>query len=287
MTTVVPGPRGAFAAEVRRAEPELNLARAALLLAKEEYPQLPVDAYLGRLDELAEMVRDRLAEETAPPVVLAELIRTLYEREHFRGNSEAYYDPRNSFLNDVLDRGLGIPLTLGILLLEVGWRLDLPLEGVRFPRHFLVRFRGQDIRLLIDPFDGGTVRFEDQAQEVLDRVYGGSIAMQAGFLRTATKREMLARMLTNLKGIYLHTQDDVRGLAAVERILLITPTESNELRDRGILLARTGRREEAVEQLEEYLDHAPAAPDAGHIRSVVDQLRGDGGGGAGSETPVG
>ncbi|MBW3535484.1 MAG: transglutaminase-like domain-containing protein, partial [Gemmatimonadetes bacterium] len=119
-----------FAEEIRRPEADLDLARAALLVAREQYPQLPVERYLGRLDRLAEDVRDRLDDETAPLLVLQELTRTLYEREGFQGNKEAYYDPRNSFLNDVLDRRLGIPLTLGIVVLEVGWRLDLPLEGV-------------------------------------------------------------------------------------------------------------------------------------------------------------
>ncbi len=114
----------------------MNLARAMLLVAKEEYPQLSVELYLARLDQLAEEVKDRLADETAPLVVLDALIDTLYVRRKLSGNQKAYYDPRNCFLNDVLDRGLGIPLTLGIVMLEVGWRLGLPLEGVSFPGPF-------------------------------------------------------------------------------------------------------------------------------------------------------
>ena len=273
MSVPSPGPRAALEAEVQRPEPELNLARACLLVAAEEYPQLPVEASLARLDELSEQVRDRLSDETAPLVVLSELMSVLYEREGFRGNSDAYYDPRNSFLNDVLDRGLGIPLTLGIVLLEVGWRLRLPLEGVSFPRHFLVRFEGEGMNFLIDPFDGGEVRFEDQAQELLDRVYGGTVRMREAFLQSATKRDMLVRLLNNLKGIYLNAQDDARGLAAVDRILMLTPTAVGELRDRGILLARTGRSAEAIDQLEDYLDHAPKAQDATRVRAVLDRLR--------------
>ena len=164
--------RQRFLAAVGREEEEINLAETALMVAQEEYPQLPLGRYLGRLDLLAEEVRDRLDEENADLVVLQELLRVRYNRQNFRGNREAYYDPRNSFLNDVLDRKLGIPLTLGIVLLEVGWRLDLPLEGVNFPGHFLVRFRGDAIDLLVDPYDSGAVRFEDEAQQLLDRVYG-------------------------------------------------------------------------------------------------------------------
>lgn len=251
----------------------MNLARASLLVAKEEYPQLPVDLYLARLDQIAEEVKDRLSCENAPLVVLNEVIETLYVRRSLKGNRESYYDPRNSFLNDVLDRGLGIPLTLGVVLLEVGWRLDLPLEGVNFPGRFLVRYRGDHLSLLIDPFDGGKIRFEDQAQELLDQVYGGVVRLQDDFLRGSNKREMLTRMLTNLKSVYVKVGDHPRALAAVERLLMITPTAPAESRSRGVLLARLGRHEEAATQLEAYLRVAPAASDAGRVKAMLRDLR--------------
>ena len=165
--------RQLFAQEVGRPDAEIDLARTALLVAKEQYPQIVVEQYLSRLDTLAEEVKDRLDQETAPLVVLEELLSTLFEKGGFRGNETAYYDPRNSFLNDVLDRRMGIPITLAILLLEVGWRLGLPLEGVNFPHHFLVRFRGAAVDLLIDPYNRGETRFIDEAQDLLDRFYGG------------------------------------------------------------------------------------------------------------------
>jgi regulator of sirC expression with transglutaminase-like and TPR domain len=213
--------RQLFADEVKRPDPEIDLARAALLVAKEEYPQISVEQYLGRLDQLAEEVKDRLADETAPLLILHELLDLLYQRYHFRGNREAYYDPRNSFLNDVLDRRLGIPLTLAIVLLEVGWRLGLPLQGVNFPHHFLIRFRGDAIDLLIDPFDGGQIRFEDQAQEFLDRVYGGSVRVQDAFLREASRRDMLVRMLMNLRDLYLNGGDNGRASSVAERLKML------------------------------------------------------------------
>lgn len=214
-------PRLLFAAEVARPEAEMNLARAALLVAQEEYPQLPVELYLARLDQMAEEVKDRLADESAPMVVLEELTEMLFVRRRFKGNREAYYDPRNSFLNDVLDRGRGIPLTLGMILMEVGWRLGLPLEGVNFPSHFLVRYRGDALSLLLDPFDRGSVRFEDQAQELLDQLYGGMVRVQDSFLKTATKRDMLIRLLTNLKGVYINLGDRGRALSMAERLLIL------------------------------------------------------------------
>ncbi len=266
-------PRRLLADEIARSDLEMNLARALLLVAKEEYPQLSVELYLARLDQLAEEVKDRLADETAPLVVLEELVATLYVRRKFMGNRKAYYDPRNSFLNDVLDRGLGIPLTLGIVTLEVGWRLGLPLEGVSFPSHFLVRYKGDALDLLLDPFDGGEVRFEDEAQELLDRAFGGTVRLQDAFMRKADRRDMLVRLLTNLKGVYINVGDHARALAAVERILLVTPTAPAETRSRGALLARMGRHDEAAEQLEEYLQVSPGAADARRVEEMVRDLR--------------
>ena len=265
-------PRQLFAEEVRRPDPEIDLARAALLIAKEHYHQLSVEHYLARLDQLAEEVRDRLDEETAPLVVLQGLIQVLYERNRFRGNREAYHDPRNSFLNDVLDRGLGIPLTLAIVLLEVGWRLGLPLQGVNFPHHFLVRFQGDAMDLLVDPFDGGQLKFEDQAQEILDRIYGGMVGVPGSFLRQAGKREILTRMLRSLKSLYLNIRDDARALAAVERLLVLRPEAPEEHRARGILLLRLARPEEASAELETYLTLAPDAADSPRIASLRRRL---------------
>jgi len=266
-------PRQQFEAEVLQADASINLARAALLVAQEEYAQLPVERYLSRLEELAEETRDRLNGESAPLLILQELLNTLYRRHDFQGNRKAYYDPRNSFLNDVLDRRLGIPLTLGIVLMEVGWRLGLPLEGVNFPGHFLVRFHGNAMNLLVDPYDGGALRFEDQAQELLDRVYGGMVRVHDSFLKPARRREMLVRLLTNLKSLYVNVRDHGRALAAVERILLIRPISPGEIRDRGVILARMGRREEALQQLEAYLNVAPDAADTERILGMVQALR--------------
>jgi regulator of sirC expression with transglutaminase-like and TPR domain len=269
MTTI---PRDRLADLIARPDPEIDLAAGALLIAAEEYPQLRDAPYLRRLDLLAERVRDRLGSETAPVLVLSELCRVLFQEEGFRGNGEAYYDPRNSFLNDVLDRRLGIPITLGIVALEVGWRVGLPLSGINFPGHFLVRYEGEVARLLVDPFDGGRVRWEDEGQELLDRVYGGMVRMRDEFLAPASRLDILARVLTNLKGIYLNARDDRRALAAVDRILLLRPGSAVELRDRGLLLARTGRPGEAVADLERYLDFSPAAPDAQRVRSLIEDL---------------
>lgn len=259
-------------AEAVRGDHEVELARAALLIAAEEYPQLSPEPYIQRLDLLAEMVKDRLADETAPPVLLAEVSKVLFEEQGFRGNAEAYYDPRNSYLNDVLDRKLGIPITLSIIYLEVGWRLGLPLEGVNFPGHFLVRYEGEALKLLVDPFQGGQIRFDDQAQELLDRVYGGTVKLQETYLRPASRRDILVRLLANLKTIYLNTRDDERALAAVERILMVRPDSAEDVRDHGMILARRGQIAQAIADLESYLEATPQAPDATRVRLLIEEL---------------
>lgn len=273
MTAPARSTRHDFAVEVGRPEESLNLARAALLVAREEYPQLPVEPYLVRLDVLAEEVRDRLDGETAPPVVLSEVIDHLFARRRFRGNQERFYDPRNCFLNDVLDRGVGIPLTLGIVLLEVGWRLGLNVEGVNFPGHFLVRLQGVAVRLLIDPFNSGRMRFEDEAQELLDQQHGGVVRLQPTHLNRASKRDMVVRLLLNLKEIYSREEEYAKALASVERILIVHPTAAGEIRDRGYLLARLGRQDEAMTQLETYLSFAPHAGDVGRVEALVQEIK--------------
>ena len=264
--------RARFSAAVSGPDERIDLGAAALLIAAQEYPQLALEPYLRRLDVLAERVNDRLSNETAPPVVLGELTRVLFSEEGLRGNEAAYYDPRNSFLNDVLDRKLGIPISLGVVVLEVGRRLGLPLEGLGFPGHFLVRYRGEAVSLLIDPFDGGRIRFEDQAQELLDRVYGGIVRIKPEFMRPIGRRDILERMLRNLKGIYLNAKEDHRALGIIDLLLALKPEARQEVRDRGIMLARIGRYDEAIEQLELYLDFAPGATDATRVRQYILRL---------------
>lgn len=266
-----PEVRAQFAAMTAAADEELDLAATALLIAAEEYPELTPARYLAELDRLAERVRERLAGETAPLVVLQELSRVLFREERFRGNADAYYDPRNCFLNDVLDRRVGIPISLSMVYLEVGWRLGLPLRGVGFPGHFLIRYEGEVVRLLLDPFENGRLRFEDEAQNLLDRVYGGLVRLQPEFLEPTGKKDMLVRLLKNLKAIYLNAGEDGKALAAVERILLLRPAPA-ELRDRGMLLARAGRRAEAIADLEAYLAQVVDAPDARRVRNTIEQL---------------
>lgn len=251
-----------------------DLAEAALLIAKDEYPELDVERYLARFDELADGARQRLSGD--PGAGIAQLNDFLFREQGFRGNGDDYYDPRNSYLSDVLDRKLGIPISLSILYLEVGQRLGLPLMGVSFPGHFLVRAISEDGTRILDPYDGGVELAEEVLRERLERVYQADTASEPDLSRwlvPASKREILLRVLRNLKGIYLHHQTLNKALMVVHRIMLIVPDNADELRDRARIYERLECFRAAADDYERYLQIAGAASDARDIYTRMADLR--------------
>jgi len=265
--------RQRFAAIVSKADEAMNLAEAALLIAQERYPDLDIGAYLGRLDRMADGVGKRLWGKDDPHSRLEALKRYLFDSLGFRGNVEEYDDPRNSFLNEVLDRRTGIPISLSVVYLEVGWRMGLPLQGVGFPGHFLVKYVDSNGEIVIDPFGRGEALTVEDCQSRLDRVYGGRLQFQPSFLAAVAKRQILTRMLTNLKGIYLAAGDHKRALAAVERILVIDPALAPEIRDRGILRMQLDQTAPAIADLERYVTMAPQADDVEQVRRRLRDCR--------------
>jgi regulator of sirC expression with transglutaminase-like and TPR domain len=266
--------RRLFAEMMSREEEEIELAKAALLFAKVEYPDLDIDQYLRKMDLTAEKIKRRIRDNTDPKFLIREINKYIFEEEGFRGNEHDYYDPRNSFLNDVLDRKTGIPITLSVLYMEIGNRIGLPILGVGFPGHFVVKYSGVESEILIDAFNKGRILLEKDCQEMLNRVYGGGIKLQSDFLRTATKKQILDRMLHNLKGIYLNSKDYFKALSFVDMILLIAPDVMPELRDRGLLYYNLECFAQALSDLETYLRYAPKAEDAEAIRSHIPALKG-------------
>jgi regulator of sirC expression with transglutaminase-like and TPR domain len=247
-------------------EAELDLARAALYLAAEEYPALDADAYVARLDAMAREAAD-LPLETAPPLGrLLALNRYLFAEQGFTGNAYHYYDPRNSFLNEVLDRHTGIPITLSVVYLELGWRLELPLAGVGMPGHFVVGYYPGSAPQYVDVFGQGRLLTREDCIARLQEQFGSGFVFRDEHLAPVTKRQILTRMLGNLKQIYMQRQDLDRALAAVERILLLNPDEPGEIRDRGLIHYRRGALREAHADLERYTHLAPDADDAETVR---------------------
>ncbi|MCA1635007.1 MAG: transglutaminase-like domain-containing protein [Acidobacteria bacterium] len=264
--------RRQFALEVSQDAEAIDVARAALLIAAEDEPRrCNIALCLARLDELGAEARARVAADGGPHVEA--LNRYLFEELGFAGDHANYYAPRNSLLNDVLERRLGIPITLSVVYMEVGRRAGLRVEGVGMPGHFIVRARGGDERpVLVDPFYGKVID-EDDCQERLDTIYGGQVPLGEEHLRAVGPRDILVRVLGNLKGIYVQAQLYRRALAAVERILLLAPRDFDERRDRGMLLGQLNRLAPAIEDVKGYLDAAPHAPDAESIREQLKKMQ--------------
>lgn len=259
-----------FARLVNRPGTAIDLAEAALLIAKEEYPGLEVARYLSRLEGMAAEVRARVGSAEEPHRLIAGLGEYLFQDQGFHGNTEEYYDPRNSFLNDVLDRRTGIPITLSTVYMEVGRRLGVCLHGVGMPGHFLVKYAGPDEEIVIDPFNGGAILSPADCQRILDRIYAGKLTFEPGFLITVGTRQILTRMLNNLKAIYFNSRDYAKALGVVERLLILDPQAVSEIRDRGLLSSQLKRYAGAVADLERYLRLAPEAED---VRVIRDHLR--------------
>lgn len=262
-----------FSQAVRCPDEEIDLGRAALAIAHREYPNLDVESYVVRLDRLAALVQDRSEGERDPYRLIAAANYVLFRQERFQGDRESYYDPRNSFLNEVMERKCGIPITLSVLYTEVARRVGLLLHGVGFPGHFLVKYAGDEEEIIIDPFHGGEIRSVGDLEEILDEIYRGKVTFQPEFLCAVSKKQIIKRMLNNLKAIYLYQGDPLRALSVVERLIILEPNSPQELKDRGLLYLRLECFPQALEDLEAYLRLAFHAEDADEIRKQVLLLR--------------
>ena len=265
--------RERLVARLRDLEEPGALAEAALLIAAEEYPALDVAAWLARLDALGARARERVPPRGDADQTAAALTRLLVEDYGLRGNDADYYDPRNSFLNEVLERRLGIPLKLSLVYMDVGARAGVAVRGVGLPGHFVVRLeRGETVRLL-DPFNGGRPLDEADCRRLVERLGGGRLRFEPAHLRAVSARAILIRMLANLKGVYTALGDWRRARGAVDRILLLAPEAVGELRDRGLLSARLGEPVAAIGDWEAYLRRVPDAKDAATVRRHLRALR--------------
>lgn len=256
------------------ADERIDLLRAALTIARTEYPDLDFEGYGARIEELARRVK-RLAPDLGDPSEsIAALNRVLFEEEGFRGNREDYYDPRNSLLNDVLDRKLGIPITLAVVYMEVARRVGFPLVGVGMPGHFLLKHYDVDGReILIDPFNRGSILTAKDCQQRLDELYGGQMPLQPAFLMAVSRRQVLVRMLNNLRSIYLTGRNFRKALPIVDLILAIYPRSPEDVKQRAMLRWSLGQNRGALADLEDYLKMSPDASDADEIRQTAASLR--------------
>ncbi len=259
----------------RLPDEDVSLAEGALWIAAVEYPELAVTGYLDRLQEMADRLRARLRPDMPTAEKLFALNRYLFDELGFSGNSDDFYDPRNSYLNDVIERRLGIPITLAVVYIEVGRRLGIGLHGVSFPGHFLVKCSLRDGVVILDPYSHGVSLSVDELQQRL-RAAGTTAdvdeVLLAHLLSAASHKDILARMLRNLKGIYAKQNDWLRALSSSERLLALQPDAGEEYRDRGEIYLQLECFRAALGDFNSYLRHCPGAADADSLRSQIAEL---------------
>ena len=252
-----------------------SLAEASLLIAQDIYGDLDVDRYLERLNEMAETVRARVPGDAFAEQKILAINHHLFRELQYLGNIDDYYDPRNSYLNEVIDRHTGIPITLSILYMEIGRRLGLAIHGVSFPGHFLVKLKVKRGQMVIDPFIGGETQSESDLRLRLAQVLPAAEAEKAPihrYLQTASPRQIIARMLRNLKNIYMQAEKPDAALDVMQRMLLLLPESVEELRDRGLLYQRLECFRPALSDLRNYLRRRPDAIDSSDIHSRIVDL---------------
>jgi regulator of sirC expression with transglutaminase-like and TPR domain len=251
----------------------INLGRAALVLAQLEYPELDVEDYLGQLDGFARAIEPRLAGRYDPDRVIAEMNGYLFGELCFHGNEEDYYDPRNSFLNDVIERRMGIPITLSVVYLEVARRLGLPFYGVGLPGHFLVKYDDGRRTVFIDPFSEGRLLDQEGCRELV-RAVRSDVILTARDFGAVDNRYVVLRMLNNLRGIYLNQRQFRKALGVMDMVLTLLPASADEFKQRAYLHHQLRQWSRARLDLEKYLDLRPEAEDGERVKKWVQTLRG-------------
>lgn len=268
---------GDLIADFRRAvsgpDDRVDLACAVLEIARDDYPDLDVAGYLRRIDQIAVHVMERLGSEKTVYHRIAALNSVMFEEHGFHGNRRNYYDPKNSFLNEVIERKMGIPISLSVLYMEVAQRTGLPLYGVSFPGHFLVKYSDDRERIVIDPFNAGEVKSRESLGQLLESLYGGKVTLVDDFLEPVTKKQIIRRMLNNLKMIYLQEKNFLKILAVLQRLVVLDPSSAEDTRDRGSVYLKLECFQYALADFESYLGLVPYAKDADAVREEIVTLR--------------
>lgn len=251
----------------------IPLAEAALIMACEEYPQLELSPYLDMLDRIADAAQQKLSSSDSPIAAVEKINTVLFETYRFRGNTDDYYDPRNSFFNDVLDRRMGIPITLSTVYIEVARRLNFPIAGVGMPGHFLVKYLDRKEEFFLDPYNRGEILSPEDCRSRLHQRYGDAIEFSDRLLARATNRQILWRMLNNLKDIYLKGHAIDKCLSIVDMMLMVDSEDLIQFRDRGLLRLQLRQFDGAGRDLDHYLQHSPNAKDREEIENHVKELK--------------
>src|SRR5918911_934235 len=268
-------PRAAFSRLVQLPESEIDLAEGALWIAAEDYPDLRPAIYLEKIARMAEELKARIHSEVAPQRIVEKFNRYFFEELHFKGNREEYYDPKNSFLNEVIDRRIGIPITLSVVYIAIGERAGLPVRGVGMPGHFVVKYAPTTaaVEIFIDPFNA-QVLDRTGCAKLLEEMFGADFLVKPIFFEPSGKRSILARILNNLKALWMSGGDLRRALSASDRIVLADPHLTSEWRDRGLIEQHLHMDTAALADFNRYLSIRPEPEDAERIRQMRNQLMG-------------
>ncbi len=256
-----------------RDDAAVDLGRAAATLARLEYPDADVDACARRIDELAARVADRWDGAKPPETAVSAINKLLFEDLGFHGNREDYYDPRNSFLNDVLERRTGIPISLSVVYIEIGRRLGLPIFGVGLPSHFLVKFDDRSRVFFIDPYHEGRVLNRQGCRELVKTLHGRPMELHDLHFAAVENRTIVLRMLNNLRAIYVNGRQHRRALEVLDAILALEPDSPEEVKQRAWVRHELGHRGAALRDLETYAGLRPEAEDAEQVQTWMNNLR--------------
>lgn len=260
-----------FRAYAAQSDDELDLLQGALLIASDARPGLDASVVTAQLDELAEPLMSKGLSRLPVMAQARALADQLFVSAGFHGNTTDYYDPRNSFMDEVLARRTGIPITLSVLYVEVARRVGVRASPVGFPGHFLVCIDDERRRLVVDPFQGGRM-LGDAALSSLLRRSGSKLSFSAELIVPTPVRQVVARMLMNLRAVYAMRGDYARLLVVFDRLVDLLPGSAEEFRDRGFLFARLGAPEAAISDLKRYLELLPRAEDAIDVRRSIERL---------------
>ncbi len=250
-------------------ESPVDPARVALELAADAYPGLDIEDYLARIAALSERVRPRCPSNAGAREILGQVNWVLFVEEEMRGNQDDYYDPRNSYLNEVLDRRLGIPISLSVLYWAIARPLGLSVAGLNFPAHFMLRVDDSQETLFVDPFHSGAILDREACRRRLSEILQQPVDLSDEMTSPAPLAVVVTRMLRNLKSIYLRAEEIPSVLPIQRRLVALNPRDAEELRDLGELCLRAERPGEAVDPLQAYLSTSPADARSAEIASLL------------------
>ncbi len=251
--------------------PNFNLVEKCLKFAQIlEYPELDISKYIKKINLMGNSLKETITEVKNPTYLISILNEYMFENLGFKGDVEDYYNPKNNFLNEVIDNKVGIPITISILYVEIAKFIGLNLKIVGFPAHILVKHNEE---MILDPFYGGRLLDIDDLQELLDRSYGGEIEFQPEFLNEVKPEKLIIRIARNLKNSYTHSFAYEKALRCVNMILSLEPESPEDVRDQGILEERMLNSDLALQYLNKYLELNPNGEDIDFILELIRSIK--------------